>query len=39
MGQVIRDRGGVRKQPHAPAFKRRAQGGFGEKSIEAGFHG
>jgi hypothetical protein len=29
----------MRQQGHAPAGKRRAQSGFGEKAVNAEFHG
>jgi hypothetical protein len=39
MRQVLRDRSRMREQRNAPAGKRRAQCSFGEKSIDAEFHG
>ncbi len=39
MVQVLGNRRGVGKQGDAPAFERRAQGGFGEKPVDAEFHG
>ena len=38
MLHISRDRSGMREQCYAPAFKRRAQTGFGEKAIDAKFH-
>src|SRR5690242_12737867 len=38
MCQVLRDRSRMRKQGNAPAFKRRAQAGFGDESIDTEFH-
>ena len=37
--QVFRDGSGMREQRHAPAAERRAQSGFGDKSIDAKLHG
>ena len=39
MRQVGRDRCGMREQSNAPAFERRPQGGFGDKAVDAEFHG
>ena len=39
MRQVLRDRSRMRQQGDAPAGKRRAQRSFGEKSVDAEFHG
>ena len=38
MRQVLRDRGGMREQRHAPARERRAQGRLSEQAIDAEFH-
>ena len=38
MRQVLGDRSGMREQGHALAAERRAQGGFGDKPIDAEFH-
>ena len=37
--QVLRDGSRMREQCNAPAVERRAQRGFGDKSIDAKFHG
>ncbi len=37
--QVRRDRSGMREESDALALEGRAQGGFGDKSIDAKFHG
>ena len=39
MGQVGRDRSRMGQQRNAPAVKRRAQSGFGDKAVDAEFHG
>ena len=39
MRQVGRDRSGMRQQGNAPAGKRRPQRGFGDKAVDAEFHG
>ena len=39
MRQVGRDRSGMREQGDAPAVKRRSQSGFGDKAVDAEFHG
>ena len=38
MRQVFRDRSRMREQRHALARERRAQGGFGDKPVDAEFH-
>ena len=39
MRQVGRDRSGMREQGDAPAVKRRPQSRFGDKAVDAEFHG